>query len=182
MSSARPLILLVEDNPDLRFLAGRQLAMFDVRVDEASDGRMAVEMFTSQDYNYNLVLMDVMMPSTDGIAATKMIREHEEKNKLKRTPIIGITAYANRDACLESGMDDYLFKPVLLEALSEILAKWLPEVDIKDKYQQTRQQAITRVDQASKELLQTSEELKRVSEKLSELKKKFGIADPEEKH
>jgi CheY-like chemotaxis protein len=63
----------------------------------------------------------------DGYKATQEIRAFE-KTQVKRTPIIGLTAYAlqgDRNKCLEVGMDDYLSKPLNLNVLDEILSKWV---------------------------------------------------------
>jgi CheY-like chemotaxis protein len=62
---------------------------------------------------YDVILMDVQMPVMDGLEATSIIREIEKETG-GHIPIIGITAYsmkADRDRCLEAGMDDYLAKP-----------------------------------------------------------------------
>lgn len=73
---------------------------------------------------YDVVLMDVRMPETDGLVATKIIRQ---KWPNKRPKIIAITAYAldgDREKFIEAGMDDYISKPVKMEALKNILEKY----------------------------------------------------------
>jgi len=74
--------------------------------------------------HYDLVLMDVRMPEMDGLDATRIIRRLWAKNK---PTIIAITAYGlegDREKCLESGMDDYISKPVKLEDLTNVLNKY----------------------------------------------------------
>jgi len=73
-------------------------------------------------------LMDCQMPEMDGFAATSAIRQMQDGGP--RTPIVALTANAvegERERCLEGGMDDYLSKPVRLEALEEKIGHWCPE-------------------------------------------------------
>ena len=75
--------------------------------------------------SYDLILMDVQMPEMDGLEATQLIRK-----QLKIQPVI-IAATANamhedREACMEAGMDDYISKPLELEALVKMLERWAP--------------------------------------------------------
>jgi CheY-like chemotaxis protein len=75
--------------------------------------------------------MDVQMPVMDGIEATEKIREHERASGLPPLPIIALTAgvYADdRQRCLACGMNDFLAKPLELEALRQMLGKWLQGV------------------------------------------------------
>ena len=77
----------------------------------ANNGLEAVNLYELGDFD--LILMDVQMPELDGLEATKLIREHK-KDKIKRIPIIGITAHANKihqDQCFDAGMDGYISKP-----------------------------------------------------------------------
>ncbi|MBA4057929.1 MAG: hybrid sensor histidine kinase/response regulator, partial [Marivirga sp.] len=72
---------------------------------------------------YDMILMDVQMPEMDGLEATRQIRRTQGNQPV----IIAMTANAiqgDREECLESGMDDYISKPVKLEALVTILEKW----------------------------------------------------------
>jgi CheY-like chemotaxis protein len=68
------------------------------------------------------------MPIMDGIEATRLIREHEVRSGATRTPIIALTANAltgDREHCLRHGMDDYLSKPIELQRLRVLVARWL---------------------------------------------------------
>ena len=74
---------------------------------------------------YNLVLMDLHMPGSDGLEATRRIRAAESTSRHPRTPIIALTANAfeeDRSACIAAGMDDFLPKPLDRERLGAILA------------------------------------------------------------
>jgi CheY-like chemotaxis protein len=76
-----------------------------------------------------LVLMDMHMPVMDGVTATEHIRIWETEQGLAPVPIVALTANAFEDdskRCFAAGMNDFLTKPVNLQALQRMLAKWLP--------------------------------------------------------
>lgn len=119
-------ILLVEDSEANQQLALRILQKAGYVVDVAENGQRAVEQV--QAGRYDLILMDIQMPVMDGFEATTSIRQHEQQTGQESVPIIALTAHAiegYRERCLESGMDDYLTKPIkrdrLLEAIEECL-------------------------------------------------------------
>ncbi len=119
-------ILLVEDNLINQKVALRMLNKLGHNADVAFDGRKAVEALEQQDYD--LVLMDCMMPEMDGFEATRLIRDPSSQVRNHRVPIVAMTANAmkgDREKCLQGGMDDYLAKPVNRQELGEILDKWL---------------------------------------------------------
>lgn len=110
-------ILLVEDNGTNRLVATRMVERMGHRVDAAADGAEAVRAVCA--IPYDLVLMDVMMPEMDGLAATRLIRA--EPAPVGHTPIIGLTANAERSkeaACHDAGMDGFVSKPVTAERLA----------------------------------------------------------------
>lgn len=118
--SPRYSILLVEDHPINQMLAKTLLARLGHQVTIASDGAQGVQ--AADKLKYDLILMDVQMPVMDGFEATKNIRSGSGPNVL--TPIVALTANAmqsDKNACLASGMDDFLTKPFsktdLIEAL-----------------------------------------------------------------
>lgn len=118
------LILVVEDDPVARFVVQKQLAKLGYASETASSGEKALGLY-SQDLS--LILMDVGLPGIDGIMTTMLIREMEQKESLKRVPIIALTAHSNRDECLKAGMDEHVQKPVSLEHLKRICAAWLSQ-------------------------------------------------------
>jgi CheY-like chemotaxis protein len=76
---------------------------------------------------YDLILMDMRMPEMDGLEATRAIRVLERRRG-GRAVIVGLTANvlaADRSACMEAGMDDFLGKPFQLDALRAVLEGWL---------------------------------------------------------
>jgi signal transduction histidine kinase/CheY-like chemotaxis protein len=92
------------------------------------DGVRAVEAWRRR--RPSLILMDVSMPELNGLEATQRIREAEAREGLPHTPIIGVTAHAlkgDRERCLETGMDDYLTKPISPDRLCAKIAEWLPD-------------------------------------------------------
>jgi two-component system, sensor histidine kinase and response regulator len=116
-------VLLAEDNAINQKVALHLLEKMGCRVDVAANGREALAMVHR--FPYDLVLMDVQMPEMDGLEATARIRERETNGR--HVPIVAMTAGAmaeDRERCLESGMDDYIAKPVNPEQLRRVLAKW----------------------------------------------------------
>jgi CheY-like chemotaxis protein/signal transduction histidine kinase len=119
-------ILLVEDNEINQKIVLLSLSKRVNQIDVAGNGKEALEMFGLK--QYDLILMDIMMPVMDGITATKKIREIESTND-SHIPIISITANAlagDRDNCLAAGSDDYIAKPfqadVLVKKMKNLLA------------------------------------------------------------
>jgi PAS domain S-box-containing protein len=119
-------ILIAEDNEINALLARALLARLGHRPAVARNGAAALEAWLkarAAGAPYDLVLMDVHMPASDGIEATRRIRSAEAEGP--RTPIIALTADAlseDRDACLEAGMDGFLTKPLDRERLADVLA------------------------------------------------------------
>ncbi len=122
----RPRVLLVEDNAVNRRIVEVMLERRGYAVDAADDGREAVE--ATGRTAYAAVLMDCHMPRLDGYAATQEIRARDAA--ARRVPIIAMTASSvegERERCLAAGMDDYVSKPLTVEALDAVLRRWVPE-------------------------------------------------------
>ena len=121
-------ILLVEDNELNREIAQEILREYGFLVDSAENGAVAVEkVSTAAPGSYDLVLMDVQMPIMDGYTATRKIRALDDPARAK-LPIIAMTANAfdeDRRNALESGMNGFLSKPIVIDDLVQELHKIL---------------------------------------------------------
>jgi signal transduction histidine kinase len=120
-----PVILLVEDNPLNQRVTRIQLEELGYRVHLVTSGKEALD--ATVRFPYDLILMDCAMPGVDGYETTERIRKQEALMG-RHTPIIALTAHSlpgDREKCLESGMDDYLGKPVSKEELQAAIKRWL---------------------------------------------------------
>ena len=121
-------ILLVEDNELNREIAQEILREYGFLVDSAENGAVAVEkVSTAAPGSYDLVLMDVQMPIMDGYTATRKIRALDDPARAK-IPILAMTANAfdeDRRNALESGMNGFLSKPIVIDDLVQELHKIL---------------------------------------------------------
>ncbi len=127
-------VLLVEDNSVNQMVATKMLHKLIDNIDVASDGLEAIQLFCKN--SYDIIYMDLQMPSMDGLEATQKIRELECENDLEQTFIIAMTANAmagDREICLEAGMDDYITKPIVYEKLKGSLIKYLASNTSEDQ-------------------------------------------------
>ena len=126
MAQRQPLrILLAEDNVVNQKLALRLLQQLGYRADVASNGIEAIECVARQPYD--LLLMDVQMPEMDGLEATRRIVGAPPPQGRPR--IVAMTANAmqgDRERCLAAGMDDYITKPIRVDALVQALLQVRP--------------------------------------------------------
>ena len=117
---------MAEDNITNQELIALQLDVLGFTSDVVTNGAQAVEKLHT--HNYDLVLTDIHMPEMDGYQLAQAIRA-STNNRIRRIHIIAITANASADEatrCLESGMNDYLSKPVNIDELKARLDQWLP--------------------------------------------------------
>ncbi len=130
----RVRVLLVEDNLVNQKVAARILAKAGLNIEVANNGVEAVEMQSRE--GFDLLLMDCQMPEMDGFEATREIRRLErESGENIRVPIIAMTANAmegDRERCIDSGMDDYLSKPIDVPRMLETIAKHLCDEESDD--------------------------------------------------
>jgi CheY-like chemotaxis protein/HPt (histidine-containing phosphotransfer) domain-containing protein len=128
----RVRLLVVEDNETNQKVAIALLKKLGYHGDIACDGQQALAALAEG--NYDLVLMDCQMPIMDGFDATRAIRSKSSKTKNPRIPIIAMTANAmkeDQDACLATGMDDFIAKPVNPVQLESMLRHWLAQIKNK---------------------------------------------------
>ncbi len=120
-SKVRLHILLAEDNRVNQLLVVRLLESRGHQVVVVNDGLAAIKAIKGQ--NFDVVLMDIQMPEMDGLEATRILREGENKDR-RCPPIIAMTAHAmkgDRDKCLAAGMQGYISKPIQPEELFELI-------------------------------------------------------------
>jgi CheY-like chemotaxis protein len=123
-------ILVAEDNLVNQKVTLLQLRSLGYNADVVPNGRVALQALRERPYA--LVLMDAHMPEMDGMEATRRIRDAEragEPGFATRVSIVAMTAGAmssDREACIAAGMDEYLAKPVKLEALRAAISQFIP--------------------------------------------------------
>ncbi|KAI0596322.1 osmosensing histidine protein kinase SLN1 [Biscogniauxia sp. FL1348] len=124
-------VLVAEDNPTNIEVVSRMLKLEDVYdVTIAKDGQEAYDLVKANmedDHNFDLIFMDIQMPNVDGLQSTRLIRQMGYS-----APIVALTAFAdesNVKNCMESGMDEFLSKPIRRPALKQVLKKFatIPE-------------------------------------------------------
>ncbi|MDB2415323.1 response regulator [Rickettsiales bacterium] len=119
-------ILLAEDNKVNQMVASTILEKHGCYVTPAGNGKEALELVKQE--KFDIILMDCQMPEMDGYEATQEIRKLETLSKSKSTPIIAFTANAMKgdaEKCIDTGMDDYISKPVKDYELLAALFRWL---------------------------------------------------------
>jgi len=117
-------ILVVEDNPINQIVTQENLNKLGCTVELASSGKEALDKFTPG--SFDCILMDVQMPNMDGYETTRQIRSKEQDDN--HVTIIALTANAmpeDRQKCLDSGMNDYIAKPIEANTLADCLRKYL---------------------------------------------------------
>jgi CheY-like chemotaxis protein len=115
-------ILLVEDNPVNRSVALSLLGRLGYRADAVVNGLEAVQ--ACGERHYPLVLMDLQMPTMDGLEATRQLRQHLPADR--QPCIVAVTANAimgDREMCLAAGMNDYITKPLKLDDLAAVIRR-----------------------------------------------------------
>ncbi|WDH95879.1 ATP-binding protein [Paenibacillus urinalis] len=150
-------ILLAEDNGINRKVVLVQLKKLGItNVETVENGEAAVSAYLSKPYS--LILMDNLMPKLGGIEATEKIRQIERDEMKRHTPIIALTGNVfpgERDKCIQAGMDDYIAKPISLDALKEIIQRWVTGRDDQILNQETMAELMDLGDDQDSELLST---------------------------
>ncbi|RLT88687.1 MAG: hybrid sensor histidine kinase/response regulator [Ketobacter sp. GenoA1] len=123
-------LLVAEDNEVNRVVVKGLVTKLGIVAEFATNGKEALEYYQDHHHELDVVLMDCEMPEMDGYAATRCIREFEMNNRLPRKPIIAVTAHAvgeSRELCLQAGMDEYITKPIRIDALREKIQQTMTE-------------------------------------------------------
>jgi signal transduction histidine kinase len=119
-------VLLVEDNRANQMLMKIFLGDMGLEIVLAVDGKRAYDMYRKE--MFDLILMDENMPVMNGVESTRHIRQYEQENKLKKTPIIAVTAnvlLGDKEKFLRAGMDDYVAKPIDVDQLKATISRYL---------------------------------------------------------
>lgn len=113
-------ILIAEDNTSTQMLIRRLMEIWGFKFDIASNGKEAVELAKVNEGEYDLCLMDTDMPIMDGLEAIKMIRKN-----IRYFPILSLSGdFTYEKKCFESGADEFLAKPYLLDELYKKINGW----------------------------------------------------------
>ena len=125
----REITLLAAEDNDLNYeILREQLRMQGIRCVRAINGKECLEIFRdSVEHEYDAILMDMQMPVMNGLEAARAIRKlnHPE---VRSIPIIALTANAyqeDMEACMAAGMNEHLAKPIRIEEVVQVLAKYL---------------------------------------------------------
>jgi CheY-like chemotaxis protein len=124
LETQKALVLVIEDSPSqqqLYRLIQDHVDMTACIVSSCAEGLDALKSF-----NFNLILLDLQMPHTNGVQCAREIKELERVRGVQ-TPIIAVTAHAmagDREKCMAAGMDDYLSKPFSIEELKTKISLW----------------------------------------------------------
>ena len=124
MSEEPFAILLAEDNKANQVISKAMIEAVGATVKIAENGLEVLALLSEE--RFDLVLMDCQMPDMDGFEATTEIRKLNDRT-LAEVPIVALTADAQgetREACLATGMDDFLTKPFTMDQIKELIAKW----------------------------------------------------------
>lgn len=127
MNDAPRTVLVVEDNLVNQRVSAAMLKRLGFAVELANNGEEGVSKW--EQGQYVAIIMDCQMPVLDGYSATARIRQQElDQQRDRRMPIIALTANTleeDRQRCFDSGMDDYLTKPVDVQVLGYTLNQWI---------------------------------------------------------
>lgn len=123
---------MVEDNAINRKVVESLLRKLGLESQSVENGQEAINILKNGE-RPSLILMDMQMPVMDGITATRHIRAWEEETQQTPMPIVALTANAfaeDSQRCRDAGMDDFLTKPINLDALKAVTTKWIMTTNV----------------------------------------------------
>ncbi len=121
--------LVVEDNPINQKMIQHTLKNMGISSECADNGQEGLNKYIKSSREYDVIFMDIQMPVLNGVDATIKIIDYENREKIKHTPIIAVTANAlkgDRERFLSEGMDEYISKPIKVDKFISILKKFFP--------------------------------------------------------
>ena len=138
-------ILVVDDNPTMRDLMKEILAKLGCQITFARNGQEAIDFrFKTK---FDAIFLDCRMPEVDGFTAAKCIREREKKAEMEPVSIIALTASAfshDKEACLQSGMTDFLRKPASARQIYEVVSQYISEKEISSSVEKKYSTSISK--------------------------------------
>ena len=150
--------LVAEDNSINQKLIKNVLNGLGLRVTLANNGEEAVNL--RMENEYDIIFMDIQMPVLGGIEATEEILEYEEKYRKHHIPIVALTANAlegDREKYMEAGMDNYLSKPIELDALIALIQEYFASKVVRVNKNDTDEES--GIDESSEEDISLSENM-----------------------
>ena len=167
-------VLLVDDNEINLMVGSELLKQYGISPDTADGAGTALSLTAEKEYD--IIFMDHMMPETDGIETTKILRAKD--GWFATVPIIALTANAlpgMRETYLACGMNDYISKPIEIDELNRVLRRWLPSSKFTEVEPSSRQPQTQSDDQRSPLM-------KKLSERLDTQNALLGIGGSEESY
>ncbi|HWY32430.1 MAG TPA: response regulator [Candidatus Acidoferrum sp.] len=132
----QPVILMIEDNEQNRYLATFLLQKQGYRVVSAPDGQIGID--AARHLLPDLILLDIQLPGMDGYAVARALREILD---LRATPIVAVTSYAmvgDREKCLAAGCNGYIEKPINPETFAAEIGNFLSAASEANKTKEPR--------------------------------------------
>jgi CheY-like chemotaxis protein len=120
-------VLLVDDHATTLEVMEKFLQKIGLNVTAVTDGKNAIEQVITNN-RFDIIIIDVQMPGLSGLETTKIIRLYEDENKIKRVPVISLsanTSQKNIEDCILAGMDDFIEKPADFNKIHQVINTWI---------------------------------------------------------
>lgn len=120
-------VLLVDDHATTLEVMEKFLQKIGLNVTAVTDGKNAIEQVITNN-RFDIIIIDVQMPGLSGLETTKIIRLYEDENKIKRVPVISLSANTsekNIEDCILAGMDDFIEKPADFNKIHQVINTWI---------------------------------------------------------